>query len=197
MNDEERGIETGPEQAGDGMGMAPEEIAKSKPRPWIEPGRLGLDVSQKLLLSPDEKAEYDRKMLRVTITWSPETRVMPEFALVVVSDGTGRVLPSETWATSELECALDYVRDTFRMWTGKPESVDRRQVLAELDFGTDDYDVMVVDGHDDAILGITENADGHVAVAYSKRKIIDGLERQGMEFEEALEFSTTTLPGRM
>ena len=70
----------------------------------------------------------------------------------------------------------------------------KRDVIDELG---DEYehDMMVVAGHDEAILGTVENAEGYTVVAYSKGGIVEGLVRQGMTLEEALEFFDFNIAG--
>lgn len=70
----------------------------------------------------------------------------------------------------------------------------KREVIDELG---DEYehDMMVVDGHDEAILGTVENAEGYTVVAYSKGGIVEGLVRQGMTLEQALEFFDYNIAG--
>ena len=56
-------------------------------------------------------------------------------------------------------------------------------------------DVLVADGHDDAILGLVELRDSVVVVAYSTTKIIEGLIASGMEEEDAWEYFEFNIRG--
>ena len=62
--------------------------------------------------------------------------------------------------------------------------IDKRQYLAEID-----EELLCADGFDDAILGICERACSRTGVAYDRDKCIEILvERDGMEYEEAIEY---------
>jgi hypothetical protein len=74
-----------------------------------------------------------------------------------------------------------------------PSTRDRRQAC--LDLIGEDETLLFADGHDDAILGVTER-DGLTLVVYDVRKLIHLLRtRDGMSSEEAEEFFDYNIAG--
>lgn len=49
-------------------------------------------------------------------------------------------------------------------------------------------EVVLLDGHDHAIIGLVKLPNGSSVLAYSTRRILDGLVEDGMEEDEALEY---------
>lgn len=57
-------------------------------------------------------------------------------------------------------------------------------------------DLMCIDGHDNAIIGVAERINMGLVVAYDEELIIQNLmDRDGMDYEEALEFFQFNIKG--
>lgn len=58
-----------------------------------------------------------------------------------------------------------------------------------------EFDFLTIDGHDSAFLGLIERAGGPIVACYSTSKILENLEAQGMDQEDALEYIEFNIAG--
>lgn len=71
---------------------------------------------------------------------------------------------------------------------------ENRRMIDEY-FHNADSEALVIDGHDEAIIGIAQQFTNDPLVAYSMTKILDGLVAMGMSHEEAMEYFSFNIQG--
>jgi hypothetical protein len=62
----------------------------------------------------------------------------------------------------------------------------RQAILEEVEI-QELEEVLLADGHDDAILGLVDVGEGRIVVAYSTKMILQGLVNEGLTWDEASE----------
>lgn len=70
----------------------------------------------------------------------------------------------------------------------------RAAILEQIEF-QELEDILLADGHDHAILGLVDVGSGRVVVAYSTKKILEGLASDGMTWDEAREYFDFNIAG--
>lgn len=70
----------------------------------------------------------------------------------------------------------------------------RREHITDLAIALD-IQVIFLDGHDDALLGLVDLGDGTTVVAYSTKLILEKLVKDGMSWDEAIEYFEFNIQG--